>query len=72
MKANDTQEKTRTNGVYRKAEFEASGGYDHPGHQSPWQEYFRGLVEPFSEGMVLRGATKYQSIAKKGMPRDNH
>ncbi|MEO9459444.1 MAG: IlvD/Edd family dehydratase [Lentilitoribacter sp.] len=56
----------------RKAEFEASGGYDHPGHQSPWQEYFRGLVEPFSEGMVLRGATKYQSIAKKGMPRDNH
>lgn len=56
----------------RKAEFEASGGYDHPAHQSPWQEYFRGLVEPFSEGMVLRGATKYQSIAKKGMPRDNH
>ncbi|MEP3197279.1 MAG: IlvD/Edd family dehydratase [Lentilitoribacter sp.] len=56
----------------RKAEFEASSGYDHPGHQSPWQEYFRGLVEPFSEGMVLRGATKYQSIAKKGIPRDNH
>lgn len=53
----------------RKAEYD---GYDHPGHQSPWQEYFRGLVEPFSEGMVLRGATKYQSIAKKGIPRDNH
>jgi dihydroxy-acid dehydratase len=56
----------------RKAEFDENGGYDHPGHQSPWQEYFRGLVEPFSEGMVLRGATKYQSIAKKGIPRDNH
>ena len=56
----------------RKAEYDENGGYDHPGHQSPWQEYFRGLVEPFSEGMVLRGATKYQSIAKKGVPRDNH
>ncbi len=56
----------------RKAEYDENGGYDHPGHQSPWQEYFRGLVEPFSEGMVLRGATKYQSIAKKGIPRDNH
>lgn len=56
----------------RIAEFKQSGGYAHPEHQSPWQEYFRGLVEPFSEGMVLRGATKYQSIAKKGIPRDNH
>lgn len=56
----------------RKAKLDADGGYPYPENQSPWQEYFRDLVEPFSEGMVLRGAPKYQSIAKKGIPRDNH
>ncbi|QMU57947.1 MAG: dihydroxy-acid dehydratase [Boseongicola sp.] len=44
-----------------------------PDSQSPWQEMFRERVQPFSEGMVLRGATEYQDIAlKKGTPRDNH
>ena len=44
-----------------------------PESQSPWQEFFREKVEPFSEGMVLRGAPDFQDIARtKGVPRDNH
>ena len=44
-----------------------------PDSQSPWQEIFREKVEPFSKGMVLRGAPDYQDIARsKGVPRDNH
>jgi dihydroxy-acid dehydratase len=43
-----------------------------PLSQSPWQEIFREKVEPFSEGMTLRGADAYQEIARKHTPRDNH
>ncbi|MEM6539416.1 MAG: dihydroxy-acid dehydratase, partial [Pseudomonadota bacterium] len=44
-----------------------------PDSQSPWQEIFRERVEPFSKGMVLRGAPDYQDISRtKGVPRDNH
>ena len=44
-----------------------------PDSQSPWQEIFREKVEPFSKGMVLRGASEYQDISRtKGIPRDNH
>lgn len=44
-----------------------------PESQSPWQELFREKVEPFSRGMVLRGAPEYRDIARtKGVPRDNH
>ncbi|MDJ0637864.1 MAG: IlvD/Edd family dehydratase [Paracoccaceae bacterium] len=44
-----------------------------PESQSPWQELFREKVEPFAEGMTLRGADEFQDIARtKGMPRDNH
>ena len=48
------------------------GGYPAPVSQSPWQKYFRELAEPFSEGMVLRGATDFQKIASKFTPRNNH
>ena len=44
-----------------------------PESQSPWQEMFREKVEPFSRGMVLKGAPDYRDIARtKGVPRDNH
>jgi dihydroxy-acid dehydratase len=43
-----------------------------PVSQSPWQEIFRERVQPFSEGMVLRGAPEYRDIAHKFTPRDNH
>lgn len=50
----------------------AAGGYKVPESQSPWQEIFRDYVGRFDEGMTLRGATKYQDISRKYMPRDNH
>jgi dihydroxy-acid dehydratase len=56
----------------RAVDLAASGGYPSPESQSPWQKYFRDLVEPFSEGMVLRGAPDFQAIAQKSTPRDNH
>ena len=56
----------------RAKALEESGGYPKPESQSPWQQYFRELVQPFSEGMVLKGATDYQDIAHKYVPRDNH
>ncbi len=43
-----------------------------PETQSPWQEIFRDLALPFSEGMTLRGADAYTDIAKRYVPRDNH
>ncbi|GFE65466.1 IlvD/Edd family dehydratase [Litoreibacter roseus] len=49
-----------------------NGSIDAPESQSPWQEIFREKVQPFSEGMTLEGAAKYQDIARKHMPRDNH
>ena len=43
-----------------------------PESQTPWQEMFRDLVQPFAEGMTLRGADKYKDVAHKFMPRNNH
>ncbi|MEO9777670.1 MAG: IlvD/Edd family dehydratase [Sedimentitalea sp.] len=43
-----------------------------PPSQSPWQDMFREKVRPFSEGMVLDGATEFKDIARKSTPRDNH
>jgi len=49
------------------------GGFPMPESQSPWQQIFRDRVRPFSEGMVLDGATDFQSIVQtRGLPRDNH
>jgi len=43
-----------------------------PESQTPWQEIFRARVQSFAEGMTLRGADAYKSIAQKFLPRDNH
>ncbi|CAH2397712.1 IlvD/Edd family dehydratase [Mesorhizobium ventifaucium] len=57
----------------RRAELQNSGGYHYPKHQTPWQEIQRGMVDQFSEGMVLKPAVKYQDVAHtSGVPRDNH
>ncbi len=56
----------------RRAKAMADAGYQAPDSQSPWQQYFRELVGRFDEGMTLRDAAKYQDIARKGLPRDNH
>ena len=50
----------------------AKGGYAYPENHSPWQQYFREMVQPFSDGMILRDADKYQDIGNKFEPRNNH
>ena len=56
----------------RARDLAANGGYDMPASQSPWQEIFREKVGRLDQGMTLEGADKYQDIARKFMPRDNH
>ncbi|GKX34273.1 MAG: dihydroxy-acid dehydratase [Rhizobiaceae bacterium MnEN-MB40S] len=56
----------------RRAALEADGGYQYPDSQTPWQELQRAFVDQLSDGMVLKPAVKYQKIASKGVPRDNH
>ena len=57
----------------RRAELAAKGGFPIPKSQTPWQEIQRGMVDQFSEGMVLKPAIKYQDVAHSmGVPRDNH
>jgi dihydroxy-acid dehydratase len=57
----------------RRDSLAKDGGYVFPGHQTPWQEIQRGIVDQLSQGMVLKPAVKYRDIAhEKGLPRDNH
>jgi dihydroxy-acid dehydratase len=57
----------------RRAELDKNGGYKVPPSQTPWQEIFRKETAQLAEGMVLKGATKFQRVAKTmGIPRDNH
>jgi dihydroxy-acid dehydratase len=41
-------------------------------NQTPWQEIFRAMTDQLSEGMVLKGAVKFQDVAHKFVPRDSH
>jgi len=56
----------------RREALQAAGGYAYPASQTPWQEIQRGMVDELANGMVLKPAVKYQRIAEKGLPRDNH
>jgi dihydroxy-acid dehydratase len=57
----------------RRAKLASDGGYKVPESQTPWQELFRANVDQLAQGMVMKGAVKFQRIAKtKGIPRDNH
>jgi dihydroxy-acid dehydratase len=57
----------------RRKELDAAGGYKVPESQTPWQEIFRQNTDQLAQGMVLKGAVKFQRIAStKGIPRDNH
>jgi dihydroxy-acid dehydratase len=56
----------------RHAELDKQGGYKYPPHQTPWQEIQRGMVDQLADGMVLKPAVKYQRVAQKFVPRDNH
>jgi dihydroxy-acid dehydratase len=57
----------------RFADLQRRGGFPYAASQTPWQEIQRGMVDQFDEGMVLKPALKYQSIAQTmGVPRDSH
>jgi dihydroxy-acid dehydratase len=56
----------------RRAALEKQGGYKYPPSQTPWQEIQRGMVDQLADGMVLKPAVKYQRVAQKFVPRDNH
>jgi dihydroxy-acid dehydratase len=56
----------------RREELQRAGGYKYPEHQTPWQEIQRGMVDQLADGMVLRPAVKYQRVAERFVPRDNH
>ena len=56
----------------RRATLQKDGGYHYPASQTPWQEIQRAMVDQLAEGMVLEPAVKYQRVAQKFIPRDNH
>ena len=56
----------------RKGALLKNGGYHYPASQTPWQDIQRGIVDQLAEGMVLKPAVKYQRVAQKSVPRDNH
>jgi xylonate dehydratase len=56
----------------RRAALLKRGGYRYPESQTPWQEIQRGMVDQLADGMVLKPAVKYQRVAQKSVPRDNH
>jgi dihydroxy-acid dehydratase len=57
----------------RRAALDEAGGFKFPPSQTPWQEIQRAMVDQLADGMVLKGAVKFQRVAQKfGVPRDNH
>ena len=56
----------------RRAALLKNGGYHYPESQTPWQEIQRAIVDQLADGMVLKPAVKYQRVAQKSTPRDNH
>jgi dihydroxy-acid dehydratase len=56
----------------RSALLQKNGGYHYPPSQTPWQEIQRAMVDQLGNGMVLEPAVKYQRVAQKFIPRDNH
>ncbi|WP_457104298.1 IlvD/Edd family dehydratase [Methylobacterium sp. P5_C11] len=57
----------------RRVDLQARGGFPYPASQTPWQEIYRDQVDQLDQGMVLKGAVKFQKVAQaSGVPRDNH
>lgn len=55
----------------RRAALDANP-YEVVASQTPWQEIHRQTVGQFDGGAVIELAVKYQRIAEKGLPRENH
>jgi xylonate dehydratase len=58
--------------VRRRAALQKRGGFAYAESRTPWQEIQRSMVDQLADGMVLKPAVKYQRIAQKSVPRDNH
>jgi dihydroxy-acid dehydratase len=56
----------------RRDALQKQGGFHFPASQTPWQEIQRQMVEQLADGMVLSPAVKFQRVAQKSIPRDNH
>lgn len=56
----------------RRVALDAKGGFPIPADQTPWQKIYRATVDQFDKGMVIKGAPKFQKVAAKHMPRNNH
>jgi len=56
----------------RRAKLEKQGGFQTIQSYTPWQEIQRSMVDQLADGMGLKPAVKYQHIAQKSVPRDNH
>ena len=57
----------------RRAALEATGGYQYPKSQTPWQAMQRRTVGQMGSGACLEDAVAFQRIAQTmGLPRDNH
>jgi dihydroxy-acid dehydratase len=56
----------------RRAALQKRGGFAYAESHTPWQEIQRAMVDQLADGMVLKPAVKYQRIAQKSVPRDNH
>jgi dihydroxy-acid dehydratase len=56
----------------RRAALAQHGGFKYAPSQTPWQEIQREMVDQLAQGMVLKPAVKYQRVAQKYVPRDNH
>ena len=56
----------------RRAALKKNGGYHYPPSQTPWQEIQREMVDQLSDGMVLEPAVRFQRVAQKFVPRNNH
>jgi dihydroxy-acid dehydratase len=56
----------------RRAALLKRGGFQYAASQTPWQEIQRAMVDQLADGMVLKPAVKYQRVAQKSLPRDNH
>jgi dihydroxy-acid dehydratase len=56
----------------RATTLKKNGGFKYPESQTPWQEIQRAMVDQLGGGMVLEPAVKYQRVAQKYVPRDNH
>jgi dihydroxy-acid dehydratase len=56
----------------RTSALKKNGGYHYPPSQTPWQEIQRAMLDQLGGGMVLEPAVRYQRVAQKSVPRDNH